>query len=219
MRAVIRHHESEPYTWQDLIEDPIDIAMRYMDDLPAGVYSSRSSYPVDQFTFSEKAQKDLATYTKLTDGGQITHVRFGADLVEQARLLGATHEASRFSIILGDDVASRLAEDYIAAVVKEARARQRRQRDAQRTSTAGSASATGDLSVDGAAAGEPESEAERAQREQPSRIPSAPSSSRGARTQRGSTSSSVCSCSSTCRSSRSMSGCCASGRVSISAGR
>lgn len=157
--------ESEPYTWQDLIEDPIDIAMRYMDDLPAGVYSSRSSYPVDQFTLSEKAQKDLATYTKLTDGGQITHVRFGADLVEQARLLGATHEASWFSIILGDDVASRLAEDYIAAVVKEARARQRRQRDAQRTSTAGSASATGDSSVDGAAAGEPESEAERAQRE------------------------------------------------------
>ncbi len=39
-----------------------------MDDLPAGVYSSRSSYPVDQFTLSEKAQKDLATYTKLTDG-------------------------------------------------------------------------------------------------------------------------------------------------------
>jgi ParB/RepB/Spo0J family partition protein len=56
--------DSEPYTWQELIENPIDIAMNYMDELPAGVYSSRNSYPVDQFTLSEKAQKDLAAYTK-----------------------------------------------------------------------------------------------------------------------------------------------------------
>jgi ParB/RepB/Spo0J family partition protein len=165
LRAVTPDDDVEPYTWQELLENPVDIAVSYMDELPSGVYSSRSSYPVDQFALSEKAQKDLAAYTKLTDGGQITNVRFGTELVEQARLLGATHEASWFSIILGDDVASRLAEDYIAAVVKEARARQRRERDAQRTSTADSASAGSDSSVDGAAASEPESAAERAQRE------------------------------------------------------
>lgn len=166
LRAVTPDGEdSEPYTWQELIEDPIEIAVKYMDDLPAGVYSSRSSYPVDQFTLSEKAQKDLAAYTKLTDGGQITGVRFGTELVEQARLMGATHEASWFSIILGDDVASRLAEDYIAAVVKEARARQRREREAERTSTAGSASASSDSSAGTTAAGELESAEERAQRE------------------------------------------------------
>jgi ParB/RepB/Spo0J family partition protein len=165
LRAVTPDDDSEPYAWQELIENPIDIAMNYMDELPGGVYSSRSSYPVDQFTLSEKAQKDLAAYTKLTGGGQITHVRFSAELVEQARLLGATHEASWFSIILGDDVASRLAEDYIAAVVKEARARQCRDRNTQGTSAVGSASVSGDSSVDGAAAGEPASAADRAQRE------------------------------------------------------
>jgi hypothetical protein len=165
LRAVTPDDDVEPYTWQELVENPIDIAVSYIDELPAGVYSSRNSYPVDQFTLSEKTQKDLAAYTKLTDGGQITHVRFGTELVEQARLLGATHEASWFSIILGDDVASRLAEDYIAAVVKEARARQRREREAKRMSTVGSASTSSDSSVDGAAASEPESAAERALRE------------------------------------------------------
>jgi ParB/RepB/Spo0J family partition protein len=165
LRAVTPEDDVEPYSWQEFVENPIDIAVNYMDELPAGVYSSRNSYPVDQFTLSEKAQKDLATYSKLADGGQITKVRFGMELVEQARLLGATHEASWFSIIVGDDVASRLAEDYIAAAVKDARARQRRQRDAQRTSHADSASAGGDSSADGAATGEPESAAERALRE------------------------------------------------------
>ncbi len=157
--------DSEPYTWQELIENPVDIAMNHMDELPAGVYSSRNSYPVDQFTLSEKAQKDLAAYTKLTDGGQITGVRFGTELVEQARLLGATHEASWFSIILGDDVASRLAEDYIAGVVKEARARQRREREMARSSTADSADVTTSSSAGTPAVDEPESAEERAQRE------------------------------------------------------
>ncbi len=120
------------YSWQEVIQRPVDIAVDFMEDLPAGTYLSHGSYPVDQFTLGEKAQKDLVAYTKLTEGGQITHVRFTTDLVEQARLLGATREASWFSIILGEDVASRLAEDYIAAVVKEARSRHRRERDAER---------------------------------------------------------------------------------------
>ena len=166
LRAVTPDGEdSEPYTWQELIENPIDIAVNHMDELPAGVYSSRNSYPIGQFTLGEKAQKDLAAYTKLTDGGQITGVRFGTELIEQARLLGATHEASWFSIILGDDVASRLAEDYIAGVVKEARARQRRERETARSSTAGAADVTSSSSTSASVAGEPETAEQRAQRE------------------------------------------------------
>lgn len=164
LRAVTGE-EYETYTWQELIEKPVDIAMTGMDELPAGVYSSSGSYRVDEFTLNEQAQKNLATYTKLADGGRITHVRFTPELVEQAKLLGATHEASWFTIILGDDVASRLAEDYIAGVVKEARSRRRRQSEAQAVSGAEPASIDSDSSSEEAAAEVQESAAERTQRE------------------------------------------------------
>lgn len=119
----------EAYTWQEIVEKPIEIAVNCMEDLPAGVYSTGCSYSVARFSLSEKATKDLAAYSKLT-GGQISEVRFTKDLLEQARLLDAVRGAGWCSLILGDDVATRLAEDYIALVLKEARARARRAKEA-----------------------------------------------------------------------------------------
>ena len=61
----------------------------------------------------------------------MTTVRFEHDALEQARQLGAAYGERRQPIIVGNDVASQLAGDYIARCVKAQRANQRRQRQAE----------------------------------------------------------------------------------------
>jgi hypothetical protein len=50
-------------------------------------------------------------------------VRFSAEHVEEARALGAVHDAGWSSIIVGQDVVDRLAEDYVARALEDAKRR------------------------------------------------------------------------------------------------
>jgi len=126
--AAVLHvdEHTEPYTWSEIAQEPLAIAVNNSDELPAGVFNAARSYPVECFTLSEKAGKDLAAYEKLT-GRDISAVRFSGELLEQARALGALHDYGWSAIIAGQDVADRLAEDYIAAALKAERSRSRRE--------------------------------------------------------------------------------------------
>jgi ParB/RepB/Spo0J family partition protein len=122
---------TEPYTWPEVVENTLKIALLHCESLPAGLFLSSRSYPLDTFELGEKATKDLAAYEKLV-GRAIIAVRFSFEHIEQARLLGTTHQAGHDTLIVGQDVATRLAEDYIAEVLKETRAQARRHREAEK---------------------------------------------------------------------------------------
>lgn len=122
---------NEPHTWTEVAEHSLTVALAHCEELPAGLFLSSHSYPVDTFELSEKATKDLAAYNKLT-GGNISAVRFSIEQIEQARVLGAAHNCGWSHLIVGVDVATTLAEDYIAHVLKQARAQVRRQREIEK---------------------------------------------------------------------------------------
>jgi ParB/RepB/Spo0J family partition protein len=144
---------SEPYTWAEVSREPLTVAVGSSSSLPAGLFQSHHGYPLQAFSLSEKANKDLAAYEKLT-GGQIAEVRFTSDLVNQARALGAVHDHGWGSLIVGQDVGDRLAEDYIASALKRARAQQRREREADKARQA--AGGPADSGVPPAPTGTPE---------------------------------------------------------------
>jgi ParB family chromosome partitioning protein len=133
---------SEPYTWSEIVAEPLAIAVSNLQELPAGLFNTARSYPLECFTLGEKAQKDLAAYEKLT-GGRISAIRFTRDLREQAGVLGAMHDCGWSAIIAGQDVGDRLAEDYIAATLKAERARARRERQSQTQATTTSSNGSG----------------------------------------------------------------------------
>jgi ParB/RepB/Spo0J family partition protein len=147
---------SEPYTWPEVTESALKIALSHCEVLPAGLFLSSQSYPLDTFELGEKAKKDLAAYEKLV-GRAIVAMRFSFEHIEQARLLGAAHQAEYGTLIVGEDVATRLAEDYIAGVVKEARSQARRQREAEKERQAAGGS---DVEGTGGDAGQPEGSGE-----------------------------------------------------------
>jgi hypothetical protein len=122
--------DDEPYTWTEVSDSPLAVAVSRAEELPAGVFRSGEAYPLKSFSISEKARADLAAYTKLA-GAQPTTVRFDRDDVEVARLLGAVHNYEWGWLIVGQDVAKRLVEDNLAKVLKQERARQRRERQAR----------------------------------------------------------------------------------------
>jgi ParB/RepB/Spo0J family partition protein len=153
---------TEPYTWTEVVEQPLAIAVGNCETLPAGLFQSNHSYPLEMFTLGEKATKALAAYKKLV-GREITAVRFTNDHVEQARLLGAAHGFGWASLIAGQDVADRLAEDYIALVLKQVRAQVRQDREADKASEAGQGSSGASSDSESA---QPETPQERADREQ-----------------------------------------------------
>jgi ParB/RepB/Spo0J family partition protein len=134
----------EPYTWAEVLDDPLLVAVRESETLPAGLFSSATSHPIEAFTLGEKAQKDLAAYEKLS-GATISGVRFSPDLIEQVRPLGGVHDCDYYVIIAGQELADRLAEDYIAKTLKERRAFQRRmtRNEANDDASAGNAPAVG----------------------------------------------------------------------------
>lgn len=115
---------NEPYTWGEIVDEPLAIAVTNLPDMPAGLYNTAHSYPLECFTLGEKAQKDLAAFERLT-GAPIQAIRFTPELREQAAVLGAVHDCGWFAIIAGQDVGDRLAEDYIAARLKAERTRNR----------------------------------------------------------------------------------------------
>jgi ParB/RepB/Spo0J family partition protein len=120
----------EPYTWADLEQQPLEVATLAGDELPDGVYRAYASYPVDRFSLAERAQKDLAALEGLI-GGSLREVRFSHEDVEQARQLGAAHGEHHRVLIVGEDVASQLAGDYIARCLKVQRANDRREGEAK----------------------------------------------------------------------------------------
>jgi ParB/RepB/Spo0J family partition protein len=144
---------SEPYTWQEVTESALNVALSHCEVLPAGLFHSSQSYPLDTFELSEKAKKDLAAHEKLV-GRAIVAMRFSFEHIEQARLLGAAHQTRYGTLIVGQDVATRLAEDYIAGVLKEARAQVRRQREAEKERLAVSGSDAN--ATDGDQGGQPQ---------------------------------------------------------------
>jgi hypothetical protein len=137
-REVDPHDWEEPVTWRDVIADPLQVvAKRPGAELPSDVYECWGQHPLERFTLTGKAQKDLEKLRKL--GYEIASVRFAQQEHQQAHAVGALHG----SLIIGQDVADQLACDRIARTLKDARADQRRQREWER-SRAEQANANGD---------------------------------------------------------------------------
>ncbi len=112
----------EAYSWSEIVESPLAIAVNCCEPLPPGVFPTRNVFSLEAFTLSEKTKTDLAAYRDLT-GRELDGIRFTAEQVQQAKALGAVHDAGWFQVIVGADVADRLAEDEIAQALKDARAR------------------------------------------------------------------------------------------------
>ena len=134
--------EYEPYTWGDLEQQPLEVATLAGDELPDGVYRAYASYPIDAFTLSEGAQKDLVALEELI-GGSLREVRFSHEDVEQARQLGAAHGEHHRVVIVGEDVVNQLAGDYVARCLKVQRANDRRERQAGGQQRSGDSEARG----------------------------------------------------------------------------
>ena len=119
----------EQWTWKDVQQSALEVAIADEDELPAGVYLAYRSYALDCFTLSEKAQEDLAKFAQLRGVAveEISTLRFEAREVEAARALGAAHEVGRGmgTLITGQDVADQLASDAVSTALKEERARRR----------------------------------------------------------------------------------------------
>jgi ParB/RepB/Spo0J family partition protein len=118
----------EPYTWQEVASEPLAVAVNNLDELPLGLFSTARSHPLERFTLSEKARKDLGAYERLV-GRPLTAVRFTAELLERPRALGAVHDCGWFAVVAGQEVADSLAEDYVASTLRQERAWRRQKRD------------------------------------------------------------------------------------------
>jgi len=168
-----RQEWDTPTTWADLAADPIAVvAPDYedQDDLPAGVYEAGSTYPVERFALTEKAQRDLAALCELRsiDPAGFT-VRFGRDGIEQATKLGATHPSSKgwTTLIVGQVVAEQLVADQLAGAMKDERrrARDRKRWQAESAQRNAQASEDGQPSEEGGTLAPGESEEDRRRRE------------------------------------------------------
>ncbi len=135
--------EQEPFTWGDVERDPLAVALA-VGELPDEVYEPHRSYPVERFDLGEKAGKDFEELVELL--GSRPQIRFGAAEIEQARALGAAHGERCYTVIVGRDVASQLAGDWIARCLKTQRANDRRRR--QNASAEGNSAAGGNAAAD-----------------------------------------------------------------------
>ena len=108
----------EPYSWSDVAAAPLQSTLGCCEQLPEGLYWTRESYPLDRFTLSEQAQQDLAVLAE--HGHAPEQVRFTSEMVEQARALGAVHDAGWSALIAGQDIADTLVADWLAAARKDA---------------------------------------------------------------------------------------------------
>lgn len=133
------HDWDEPLTWSRVAEDPIlAVCSDYEGDeadLPSDVYEAGASYPIGRFTLGEDAAKQLQELCQLIgcEPERFT-VRFGHEAVDGAEQLGALHRAASggpwSALISGQDVADRLAADYVVACLQVQRENKRRQEQA-----------------------------------------------------------------------------------------
>jgi len=110
-----REQWDEPTTWADLAADPITVVSADYEDevgqLPADVLESGCSYPIERFSLTEDATRDLAELAQLLGiESQAFAVRFDNDLVEQALALKAAYKSKDgwHALIVGRDVADQL---------------------------------------------------------------------------------------------------------------
>ena len=118
------HEWDEPLTWTQVAEDPVlAVCSDYEGDeaeLPPDIYEPGSTYLVARFTLDDTAKQELAELCELIgcEPDRFT-VRLGHEAVEVAEQLGALHRAASggpwSALISGQDVADRLAADYITA--------------------------------------------------------------------------------------------------------
>jgi ParB/RepB/Spo0J family partition protein len=141
-------YTQEPYTWADVVRDPLEVVIADEHQLPADVYTTNVAYPLERFALTDKAQRDLAKWAQLEgrDPAELS-VRFGSEDVAAAEKLGAAHRGNSgwSAVIVGQEVADQLVCDQVKALLKRAR------EWAKRTANAGAR--TG--SDDGGAAPEP----------------------------------------------------------------
>jgi len=126
-------HADEPYTWADLARDPLQVAAADPEQLPSDIYTTAVAYPLQRFTLTEKAGRDLAKWAQL-ENREATEleVRFdGEDLAAAEQLGAAYHGANGWAaVIVGQEIADQIVCDQIKGLVKEAREWAKRQRDA-----------------------------------------------------------------------------------------
>ncbi len=125
-------YSQEPYSWADLAREPLQVAIADPEQLPADVYATGVSYPLERFTLTEKAGKDLAKWAQLEgrEAGEL-NVRFGGEDLAAAEKLGAAHRGNDgwSAVIVGQDVADQLVCDQVKALLKRARELAKRQRE------------------------------------------------------------------------------------------
>lgn len=129
------HDWDEPLTWSQVSEDPIlAVCSEYEGDetdLPIDVYEAGANYPIERFRLDDKTAEQLEELCELIgcEPGRFT-VRFGHEAVEAAEQFGALHRAAAggpwSALITGQDVADRLAADYIHACLQVQRDNRRR---------------------------------------------------------------------------------------------
>jgi ParB/RepB/Spo0J family partition protein len=117
----------EPYSWRDVAAAPLQSVLGCCEQLPPGAYWTRESYPLERFGLSEQAKTDLAVLAEHDHAPE--QIRFNAEMIEQARALGAVHDAGWSQLIVGQDVADTLVADWLAAARKDAEQQPRRAPD------------------------------------------------------------------------------------------
>jgi hypothetical protein len=137
--------EYEPYSWADVEHAPLEVALA-ANKLPEGVYRPDTPYPIEVFALGERAGKDLAAIERMI-GRPIERVQFDGNDVTQARALGAAHAENWHTVIVGQDIATQLVEDYLARTVRELRKRAREERKLAHD-TASANGSTGSDAVD-----------------------------------------------------------------------
>lgn len=150
------HTWEEPLTWSEVVDDPIAALLdgHVGEDLglPSDVYEPNGAYPVDRFSLSEKATKDLRALCALlgVESDEFV-VHFGRESVEQALKLKAAYptENGWNHLIVGQEVADQLAGDYIAACLRKQRQAARAQREQDKLRKQREAEQHGTGSTDG----------------------------------------------------------------------
>lgn len=139
----------EAWAWADLSEVPLAVVVGHGtggEGLPGDVFQSGVSYPLQRFSLSEKAARQLSQLAEL-QGREIEsyEVRFERGDVEAAAKLGAAHSPQPGwpSLIVGQEIADQLAADQVAAALKAHKDRDNAVEEAEATRPADSASAEG----------------------------------------------------------------------------
>ena len=126
---------SEPYTWADLAREPLAIAVDSSRLAAGGAVPVPQRLSAAGFLARREGHERTWLPSRALTAGEIAEVRFTFDLVNQGRVLGAVHDFGWGSLIAGQDVGDRLAEDYIASILKRARAEQRQERETDKART------------------------------------------------------------------------------------